>query len=115
MRRRLVCFLLCLIPLQFSWAAMTDYYAHEHDMPAQHFSHYDEQHQTTHAAPDDGKQSAASDLGHDHCHLWGFLGILSACTLTVETISQSLLHGDAASYHLLISDQPERPSWLIPV
>ena len=115
MRRLLVCFLLCLIPLQFSWAAMTDYYAHQQDMPAQHFGHHDGQHQATHAAPDDRKQPAASDLDHEHCHLWGFLGILSACTLTIDNISQPLLHGDDASYHLLISDQPVRPSWFIPV
>lgn len=113
MRRFLLYFLLCLMPLQFSWAAMTDYYAHPQDLPAQHFGHQDEQHEMSSDVHLDEKQSASDLNHHDHCHLWGFLGIPSACTLTVYDFSQSLQRGADSSYHTLISDQLERPNWSI--
>lgn len=116
MRRLLVLIMLCLIPLQLTWAVMTEYHGHQQETVAQHFGHHDENHQAAlDSASADKQPATSSDLGHDHCHLWGFLGMLSACTLGFHDFSQPLLRGDDASYLSVISDQPERPSWFTPV
>lgn len=111
-RRFLLLLMLCLLPLQVSWAIMAGYCSHEHG-PAHHFGHHD-QHKAASDIPDDGKQPAKSGVGHDHCHLPGFLGILTAFTLTTNDLSQSCMLGDDCVFSRVAPDQPERPNWTPP-
>ncbi len=114
MRRFLLLFLLCLLPLQMSWAAVADYCGHEQDKTAQHFGHHDDEHMGSANSADDGTQPGKSSLGHDHCHLSGFLGVLSAFDIAVSNLSQPPLTHDGRSYLSLAPDKPERPKWFVP-
>lgn len=113
MRRLLVLIMLCLLPLQISWAAVADYCGHEQDKTAQHFGHHADEHNAAPDTPDDGTQPGKSGLGHDHCHLSGFLGVLSAFHLPASEFSQPSPHCDNCSPPSLAPDKPERPKWSV--
>ncbi|TAH44638.1 MAG: hypothetical protein EYC67_12910 [Betaproteobacteria bacterium] len=117
MRRWLAILLLCLLPLQVSWAAVADYCAHEHDRQAQHFGHHDDEH-TAWSGPSDspdtgGKVKLAHD--HNHNHLSGFVGLLAEPTGNQRLASTSI-HPDhgTRTYPAVPPDQPERPQWSRP-
>lgn len=114
MRRFLVLLMLCLLPLQISWAAVAEYCGHEQGKAAHHFGHHDEEHKVSPDNPNGGKQPGQSGMGHDHCHLSGFQGILSTFTLTACNFSQPSLHCDDGPYSHLAPDRPERPKWFVP-
>lgn len=113
MRRLLPLILLCLLPLQISWAAVTDYCGHEQDKAAQHFGHHDDEHHASSGASDDGKQPGQS-LGHDHCHLSGFIGVLSSFTAPAPEYACPKPHDREGSYCSLATYPPERPQWSAP-
>jgi hypothetical protein len=73
--------LLALLPLQFSWAAVVGYCAHEVDIQAPHLGHH--QHAHADASPSEAADAAAADVGGKavasldldcgHCHGLGVL------------------------------------------
>ena len=115
MKRILVLLMLCLLPLQTSWATVADYCAHDRDKATQHFGHHNEEHKVL---PDTLADSAEPELGntnansdHDHSHLSSFLGVLSVYTLSMCVPSQIALSCDDRSYSFLAADKPARPNW----
>ena len=64
MRRWCAIFLLCLLPLQFSWAAVAAYCGHEVAPQSQHFGHHAHVHEHADAARD-AASDAASDAAPD--------------------------------------------------
>lgn len=114
MRRFLVLIMLCLLPLQISWATVADYFGHEQDKGAQHFGHHADEHNVSPDTPDDGAQPGKSSLGHDHSHLSAFLGILSAFHLPASDFSRTSPHCDRCFPPSLAPDKPERPKWSAP-
>ncbi len=113
MRRLLLLILLCLLPLQITWAVVADYCGHEQDKAAQHFGHHDDEHSVSSGASDDGKQPGQS-LGHDHCHLSGFLGVLSRFAPTAYESAHPKPHDGDGAYPSLAAYPPERPQWSVP-
>mgnify|MGYP006898455926 CR=1 FL=1 len=112
MRRFLILVMLCLLPLQVSWAAVSDYCGHEQEKAAQHFGHHDHDHKAFPEKSDADKQPGKLNFGHDHCHLSGFLGLLSE--LVVQTSlppTQPALRGDERIYASPALDRLERPNW----
>ena len=116
MRRLLILFLLCLLPVQISWAAIADYCAHEQTGEAQHFAHHVDEHAPPLAALDgldSGDDPVKSNLGHDHCHLAGFIGLLGETTLTASILpALPALNGENLFFSSQILDRPERPKCL---
>lgn len=115
MRRSIILFLLCLLPLQTSWATVADYCGLEQGKVAQHFGHHDDEHKTSFGTVDDSKtpgQGSAS-LDYDHSHLSSFLGVLSEYTFFMPASLQLSLHRDNQSYSFLAVDKPTRPNWLV--
>lgn len=115
MRRLIILLLLCLLPLQTSWAMVADYCGYEQDKTAQHFGHHDDEHK---ASPGTLADSTAPEQGnssfdHDHCHLSSFLGVLSEYTFSMRAPLQLSLHRDNQSYSFLAADKPVRPNWLV--
>ena len=114
MRRFLVLIMMCLLPLQISWAAVSDYCGHAQEEATHHFGHHDDEHEAFVAESGLDKQPGKSSFGHDHCHLSGFLGLLNE---TVSLIplppAQLSLHSDGPSYVLLALVRPERPKWRV--
>ena len=112
MRRLLVLLMLCLLPFQMSWAAMAEYCGHEQGKAAQHIGHHDAEHKAFSAQSDSDKQPGKFNIGHDHCHVSGFLGLLNEAAFLASVIpSQPSLRYDEAAYPSLALDRPERPKW----
>ena len=115
MRRSIILLLLCLVPLQTSWATVADYCGLEQGKAAQHFGHHDDEHGASFGTLDDSKtpgQGSAS-LDYDHSHLSSFLGVLSEYTFFMPASLQLSLHRDNQSYSFLAADKPARPNWLV--
>lgn len=117
MRRLFIVFMLCLLPVQVSWAAVADYCAHEPAGDAQHFAHHDDEHATPLAAldgdlPNSDADPVKSNLLHDHSHLAGFIGLLTETTLTAAIVpTLPVLQSERQVYSSQILDRPERPKW----
>ena len=120
MRRLLALFVLALLPLQFSWAAVAVYCEHE-TQGAGHFGHHEHQHEAdavAHADPSPDTDAAgdkapgAMDLDCGHCH--GQCSVM--LTLPVEppellsTAPPSATANEAGGAHA--PTRPERPQWL---
>lgn len=120
MRRWLALFLLCLLPLQVSWAAVADYCSHEQETTAQHFGHHDDEHKVWTDQSDGAKQqpdpaqTGESSLGHEHSHLSGFLGLVHEHSVSTPGSLQPALRCDALTYPSTPPDRPERPNWPTP-
>lgn len=123
MRRWLILFLLSLLPLQVSWAvaATVDYCAHDQDQTAPHFGHHEEAnaHAHEHDAPaaeaekshGDAENAGPLHLDHEHNHLSGFLGLLSAVDISARKLPPLFPRGNALIYLSLPPGNLERPNW----
>lgn len=113
MRRLFVLFMLCLLPLQISWAAVSDYGGHTPGQTSHHFDHHDDAHATSSSLPDHSPQPHTNDLGHDHCHMSGFLSLLSetAFFVAIPYVLLPALPCDEPAYASFVLDRPERPKW----
>jgi hypothetical protein len=117
MRRWLAIFLLALLPLQFSWAAVAAYCGHETGQHAQHLGHHEHQHTgqatvDTDSAPADQNASAGFDFDCGHCH--GTCASMPApagdvAPLRVASHPESAAEGTVRT---LAQSPPERPQWL---
>lgn len=118
MRRWLAIFMLVLLPLQFSWAAVAEHCGHETDQQTQHLGHHDNQH-ASHAGVDQDRDAetqdgqAAGDFdGCGHCH--GNCCSMPApahslCSRVITSLSTATTAGIVRT---LASNPPERPQWL---
>lgn len=119
MRRWLAVLLLLLLPVQFSWAAMASYCAHEASgaamvkpHPAGHHEHGGPSVDSAASqAADDGLATAQPDCGHSHCHghVVGMLEAAARLPLHTPGTSPPVLAGIRQARHL--PAQPERPQW----
>ena len=133
MRRYLAILLLAMLPLQFSWAAVASYCAHESQGSAGHFGHHDHVHHA-HAGGDAGpaadvgadltsspgeasgvegdKLPGAMDLDCGHCHgtcsamLTLPMGLPGALSTALPNVTLDETGGAHAP------TRPERPQWL---
>ena len=110
LRRSLLLLLLLLLPLQFSWAVVSNYCQHESDGSAAHFGHHPHQHQDEDGAPAASKL-AGGDPDCGSCH-GGFCSLPcmaatgpDALTAATHYPPYSLLPG--CSWQ----QRPERPNW----
>lgn len=116
MRRFFILFMLFLLPLQISWAAVADYCA-EPTGEAQHVAHHNDEHAAVLDAfndngPDNGVDPGQSIFGHDHCHLSGFIGMLNEATVSTAIVpSLPVLQRENHVFSSQILDRPERPKW----
>jgi hypothetical protein len=113
MRRFLMIFLLVLMPLQLSWAALASYCQHESGVAAQHLGHHEHQHQAQADEPDQGKPKSfgMADADCGFCH---------ACCATIVSAPQKIPPLSIAFVSFrwppdtlasLSLSRPERPNW----
>lgn len=116
MRRFLVLLVLCLLPVQISWAAVASYCGHESGDAAGHLGHHVDTYHASplHAGEDDAGDPLEKNTGsvHDHCHLSGFLGIPVAPTLTTGLAARVMQFDVERRHASPLPDQPERPQWV---
>ena len=119
MRRWLAILLLVLLPVQFTWAMVADYCAHEPDATAAHFGHHDHQSHghaafdadpVDQATPDDPASSVPQvDCGHCHGHTVGMFD--APAPLTGQGFSDASPPSIDAHRAEHLPAQPERPQW----
>jgi hypothetical protein len=111
-RRFLALFLLLLLPLQFSWAAVEAYCAHEERLEAAQAGRH-AQHADADAAAAASDVGATSDTGCDSCHCHGH------CTGILSSVRAIEPHPSGARPSATLADtdgahapaRPERPQW----
>lgn len=126
MRRWLILFLLSLLQLQVSWAAAAtvDYCAHDPDQTAPHFGHHEDANAHDHDVHEDDALATEAEkshgdagltgpvhLDHEHNHLSGFLGLLSAVDISARKLPPLFPRGNALIYLSLPPGNLERPNW----
>jgi hypothetical protein len=117
MRRWFAIVLLALLPLQFSWAAVSAYCAHEADAQGGHLGHHPHPPHAAAGDADDGGASGKAPVkagqGHDcgHCH--GCVAALPGpdgtppLFATAEVRTAPVAQGTRS----LAPTPPERPQW----
>lgn len=117
MRRWLVIFLLTLLPLQFGWAAVAPYCAHEASPAAEHVGHHAHQHAGSPAdAPkgDAGKLAGIEDLDCAQCHGVCALPLLDGAATSGHALRAARIADTAVAVRTRAAAPPERPQWLRP-
>lgn len=114
MRRWFIYFVLVLVPLQFSWAAVGSYCQHETGAAAQHLGHHEHQHKADAADGHDAdvKLLSGTDADCASCH---------ACCATLLSTMAPLPLANAApgqriAHRALVPPSlppslPDRPNW----
>jgi hypothetical protein len=138
-RRFLAIFLLAMLPLQFSWAAVATYCGHESQASTGHFGHHDHDHEHDHehhadagsdagpavdagadltSSPDEvggangDKAPSAMDLDCGHCHgtCSAMLTLPMGLPGALSTALPSATIDETGGAHA--PTRPERPQWL---
>ncbi|RCS56879.1 cation efflux protein, CzcI family [Parvibium lacunae] len=114
MKRYSIIFLLILLPVQFSWAAMASYCQHESGVATNHPGHHSHAHQAT-DHHESGKDASPSTGVHHDC---GTCHMGCATALTGNHSSPRIAIGQhyQIDYNVNLSrahtERPERPQWL---
>ncbi len=113
MRRFLILFLLFVLPLQVSWAAVATYCKHESGAAAQHFGHHEHAHQAKQPEPAKDPSTLTVDNDCVACHLAG-AGMLPLAFLSMPFELPQAEQFSASNNHRshLLPDRPERPQWM---
>jgi len=116
MRKWLIVVMLALLPLQFSWAALATFCAHEAGPAAQHPGHHEHQHLNAPAAepgstPTGQELPAGFDFDCGHCHAG--CASLPASARTFAALSSGSRPAPRAERNVgtLAQSPPERPQW----
>jgi len=107
--------MLCLMPLQMSWAAVAVYCQHENEVTTSHFGHHEHEHQAAHV--EDGNGESPSFQFHGDC--FSCHGVAAAMLPSV-TLALYVPSTDADSTHpppfkSASPYRPERPQWALAV
>lgn len=113
MRRFLIIFLLFILPLQVSWAAVGSYCKHETGAAAKHFGHHEHKHHPQKSEPTKDSSGRALDKDCAVCHL-GAAGMITTSTVNASTNLQvaERIATEVRFFKPLSPDRPERPKWV---
>lgn len=113
MRRLVALFVLCLLPVQIVWASVSDYSEHESSNEP-HFAHHNDSHAIDSGTPATDPLGSGSDidLAHDHCHLAGFIGLLTEAVITTAiAVTVPTSEGGNPAFSSRVLERLERPKW----
>ena len=120
MRRWLLIFIVVLLPLQLSWAAVASYCQHESDtaITSQHLGHHEHQHEadaapsaTEHTSANTTTATGAVDVDCGTCHAGCSTPMLQSLTLVMAKLSPALHSTSALRLSSQPASLPERPNW----
>ena len=115
MRRNIVIFLMFLLPLQFSWEAVSAYCEHEQEIASDHVGHHAHQHQSKDVSKSDtSDQFKPGDFDADCgvCHA-SCLVALTDAMLSLHCITTNVSFAFLqVRYVASFPAKPERPKWL---
>ncbi|MFZ5463898.1 MAG: hypothetical protein ACOZB1_10320 [Pseudomonadota bacterium] len=101
-----------MLPLQFSWAALSAYCGHEEGRAAQHFGHHDHQHRAAADGQDDAGSPAKPHSDCASCHLSAPGVAAAAPSASFMSCAFPLSSPVADDPPSVFLDGPERPKWL---
>ena len=119
MRRWLLIFLVILLPMQLSWAAVASYCQHESDSAAttQHVGHHEHQHKAAAAFIDTSDTSAsptatgAVDVDCGTCHAGCCSALIQSMPLLAISPASQAYSAPALRLSSHPASLPERPNW----
>lgn len=117
MRRWLLIFLVVLLPVQLSWAAVASYCQHESGTAAQHLGHHEHQHEAGAAPSNDGdphsKSNAAGavDVDCGTCHAGTCSAMVQSLNLMMVKLPSETHSATALRLSSRPASLPERPNW----
>ena len=114
MRFLVMIVLLVLMPMQFTWAALSVYCPHETSSPAQQVENHDHQHQTSADLEDGGDPHATGNVNADSgaCHAGHGTALFGSQRLPAVSVSSEIY----TTYQIQVPSPPhlpvpERPNW----
>lgn len=116
MRRFLLIFLVVMMPLQLSWAAVSSYCLHESGPTSKHFGHHEHKHQQASKAGDSNQTKASKALGVvdadcHFCHACSPVILSNTEVVSSLAVEPLLATWTADAYRSDPSPRPERPNW----
>ena len=115
MRRKIIIFLMFLLPMQFSWEAISAYCEHEQEVASDHVGHHSHQHQSKDVSKSDtADQTKPGDFDADCgvCHV-SCLVALTDMILTLRLITTNVSFVSPQVHYVeSFPAKPERPKWL---
>ena len=116
MRRFLLTFLVVMMPLQLSWAAVSSYCQHESGAASKHFGHHEHKHQQASKVGDSDQTNAKAfgtvDADCHFCHACSPV-ILSNTEVMSSVVMEPLFAMRASeASRSNPSPRPERPNWV---
>lgn len=120
MRRWLLIFLVVLLPMQLSWAAVASYCQHESSSSAttQHVGHHEHQHEADAASTDQGgtdskstTATSAVDVDCGTCHAGCCTAMLQSPILVMAKLPSESHNAPALRLSSQPASLPERPNW----
>lgn len=118
MRRIVLICMMLLLPVQWTWAGVATYCAHETGVAAKHFGHHEHQHHAGAGEVSKDKQFTSSsvlDADCGICHLSTGHGIVLSHDLPVPVMGHAPPLDDPMRYGSHIPSGPERPDRLLAV
>lgn len=114
MRKLFVIFLLVLIPMQLTWAAVAVYCQHDADLTTQHFGHHDHKHADASTDDTDIDKSKLSKGPHGDCGVCqahSSLAVASDLSFPIYNGMTPLQAHNTDFPPSSLLSRPERPKW----
>lgn len=119
MKRLLLIFLLTILPLQATWAAVATYCQHEQEVKSRHFGHHEHQHEHGHEqAHAEEQQKDSSVKFHTDClTCHGAAAAMIMPRVDAPPVAPNSLVVASSASHLtsIPSSRPEKPKWVLAV
>ena len=114
MRRGLLIFLLALLPLQLTWAAVSTYCQHESSSSGQHLGHHVHKHSYEQSGSDSTSSAERLTVENDCgvCHANCTVALQSSMPPLNRSVSPRWFDADPALFSTSYHDTPDRPRWI---
>ncbi len=112
MKRLVLLFLLVLLPLQTSWAAVSGYCQHEQDeRQSQHLGHHDHKHHNISGQQDAQPENPSQDNDCGVCHMSGGTAIPVGAQMLPVQLDSAVFFALDLRLPFVAPEAPDRPNW----
>ena len=113
MKKYLVIFLLVLLPMQLSWAAVTSYCQHETGVSSKHLGHHSHEHTSIDNPSSPERSTNLVGLDHDctSCHVGCAAALTSQQSILILTSSKHHPFDYLGNLFKWPKTPPDRPQW----
>jgi hypothetical protein len=114
MHRWFLIFLLALLPVQWTWAAVSSYCQHESTPVRQHIGHHVDKHSGAQSDADSASTAEASSVENDCgvCHANCAVALQSALPALNPNSTPRWMDAHSTWHSTQYRDAPDRPRWI---